>query len=162
MNYHWEKGFFSRFFKINTYDIEAGRITYDSMLSSKATAEIDSKSYRLNTDGIIDQKISIKSSDGENFLMFVESMKTRAKLNDKWLWESNLNNSTWSWKDEDGNLLITSKSKGFFGTSGVITVHDTPGVIDHRMLVLAGLYSHNFFEEILAVILIMFMVLFVF
>ena len=162
MKYHWEQGLFGRDFKIKTYDVEAGSITYDTIFSSKATAKIDKKTYRLKTEGFIDQKISIKNRDGDRFFIFLESMKTRAKLNDKWLWESNLTNSTWNWKDADGNLLMTSESDGILGSSGVITVHDTPGVIDHRMLVLAGLYSHNFFEEALVAIIIMFMILFVF
>lgn len=158
IEYHWKSGFFERNYKLTTFGVEAGEIRYDNLFSSKATAVIDNKTYRLQTNNFMEPEIIAKNEKGDRYVIDMNLWRSKADFEDKWNWESNIQFSSWKWKDSDGNLIVKSENHNWSGNRGIITVHNSPGDVDHHLLVLVGLYTYNYHMELVALIIILFIV----
>ncbi len=146
MVYQWRQKLFQRSFEILSENNVVGKLTFNNLFSSEATGVFNDQTYSLRRKGILKPSV-IVSKGNERIEICLNTWRTKAILNNKWNWSSNIWLSKWKWRDLTNEPLISSAYKNIWGTEGSISINENVKDWDPNLLLLTGLYVNNYFVE---------------
>jgi hypothetical protein len=163
VEYHWEADFFRQSIRIYRNQKEVGNIRFNSLLSSKATAAIENKSFDFMPYGSTKVRVEIFSNDEKKGLLKLNLWATAARLeNTGWKWNSSTLRNRWSWSNPDKRLAVEAVTSGWTGLAGKVSLNESAKGIDTDMLLITGLYMHYYTYRLeLSILALMILVVFI-